>query len=61
MTLGLLRGLPKCIFRGEERYSIVYRGDVSVRKRSAGHNTCCACCFITRSTRSTCRTQTTRT
>ena len=40
-------------------YSIVYRGDVSVRKRSARHNTCCACCFKTRSTRSTCRTQTT--
>ena len=29
-------------------HSIVYRGDVSVRKRSARHNTCCACCFITR-------------
>ena len=42
-----------------EIYSIVYRGDVSVRKRSARHNTCRACCFITRSTRSTCRTQTT--
>ena len=40
-------------------YSIVYRGDVSVRKRSARHNTCCVCCFKTRSTRSTCRTQTT--
>ena len=28
-------------------YSIFYRGDVSVRKRSARHNTCCACCFKT--------------
>ena len=40
-------------------YSIVYRGEVCVRKRSARHNTCCACCSKTRSTRSTCRTQTT--
>ena len=38
-------------------YSIVYRGDVSVRKRYARHNTCCACCFITRSTCSTWTTQ----
>ena len=44
---------------GVTPYSIVYGGDVSVRKRSARHNTCRACCFITRSTGSTCRMLTT--
>ena len=43
----------------QRQYSIVYRGDVSVRRRSARHKTCCACCFLTRSARSTCGTQTT--
>ena len=48
--------LPKSWLRPKKpTYSIVYRGDVSVRKRSARHNACGACCFITRST---CRAQT---
>ena len=38
-------------------YSIVYRGGVSVRKRTARQNTCCAFCFMTRSMRKTWTTQ----